>query len=385
MSIRSAAGSRAGGRPVSVYHAVAPSSSSSGSYLSSISRPESVHSGTTLVGSDDYDSYYSRSSDGGSEIMEEHHSAGPSTSSAHHLPHDEVVDIHSHVRDLEEGIAHTRQLWGNEEINPHDMLSVIANHKRELTMVASPNACRDPSLRLRFDRLNGALEELEQGANIRKMREQEEMESATKEAERRENEWREELERRQRPMQEKAGEKERIRNEKEVRKQKKAEEEKQRRIVKEQKRKEEKIKFAAAMKEKEKLEEEKRKSKEEQRVQKNKKVFDTRKSRDKAARDRDMQRKEFEKKVREEEELARYKKGVADEDRRYRANIDLQRKARLALGNREEESEKRKKDRANAFAKKVKDDRKKKLEKEFDRLEERKRKVGDDLGYRGGQ
>ncbi|KAF5869342.1 uncharacterized protein Bfra_011149 [Botrytis fragariae] len=385
MSIRSAAGSRAdsraGRRPISVFHAVAPSSPSSGSYFSSISRPELILPRTTYAEpyDDDLESYGSRSSDSGSEIREEHDSTSPRTST-HHQPHDVFDEVRSHMRRLEEDVAHTRQVWSDGEINPSDMLSTIANYRRGLDMVATPDAGRDPSLKLRIDEVDDTLEELEAEANVRKMREQEGLETARKEAERRENEMREESERHQYFMRDK-GAKERIRNEKEAKKREKAEEEKQKRIIKENKRKEQNTRSAAAFKERERLAKEEKKRKEEQRIQEEKKAYEKRSSREKAARNRDLQRRDIEKKTREAEEEARYQKKVTEEEKRYVAKKNHQTKAKVALGGREEESRKRERERAEAFAKKVVDDRNQKLKRELKKLEDKICDVEEKLGY----
>ncbi|TGO33388.1 hypothetical protein BHYA_0249g00180 [Botrytis hyacinthi] len=373
MSIRSAAGGRASRRPASVYHAVAPSSHSSGSYFSSRSGSESISSGTTYTEPYDYGSYGSKSSDGGSEVLEEHHSTGPRTST-HHQPHDKSEEIHSRMQVLEENIAHTRRKWGDGEINPPDMLLRIANYRRILATVATPDACRDPSLKLRVDEVDGKLKELEVEANIRKTREGDEMQDMAREdAERRENTRREEFERQQNLMRDKAAEKKRIRDEKEA----KAEEEKQKRIEKEKKRKDHNAKFAAVMKEQERLENEENKKKEEQRIREGKKALETRRRREKAVRDRDARRKASDKQAREAEEEARYQKRFTKEETRYVAKETLQKKAKKALGGREEESRKRERERANAFAKKVVDDREKKLK----NLKAKVSDIEKELGY----
>ncbi|TGO67016.1 hypothetical protein BOTNAR_0049g00030 [Botryotinia narcissicola] len=361
MSIRSAASSRASRRPASAYHAAAPSSHSSGSYFSSKSRTESILSGVTYTEPYEYGSYGSRSSDGGSEVLEEHHSTGP-RASTHHQPHDESERIHSRMQVLEDKIARTRHKWADGKINPPDMLLRIANYRRILDMVATPDACRDSSLKLRVDEVHGKLKELEVEANIRRTREGDEMQDmARKDAERRENKKREESERQQRLMRERAAEKKRIRDEKEAKKKEKAEEEKQKRTEKEKKRKDHNAKFAAVMKEKKRLEKEENKKKEEQRIREGKKALEIRRRREKATRDRDDRRKASDKQAREAEEEARYQKRFTEEETRYVAKENLQKKVKKVLGGREEESRKRERERANAFAKKVMDDRKKKL------------------------
>ncbi|TGO12551.1 hypothetical protein BTUL_0086g00260 [Botrytis tulipae] len=375
MSIRSAASSRASRRPASAYHLAAPSSHSSGSYFSSRSRSESILSGTTSAepyDDDSYDSYDSRSSEGVSEVSEKYHSTGSRTST-HHQPHDEFFDEERlHMQVLEKKIAHTRHKWADGKINPPDMLLRIANHRRRLDMLATPDACRDSSLKLRVDKVDGKLKELEIEANIRKAREGDEMQDmARKDAERRENKRREEFERQQHFMREKSAEKKRIRDEKEAKKKEKAEEEKQKRIEKEKKRKDHNAKFAAVMKEKERLEREENKKKEEQRIKEGKKASETRRRREKAIRDRDDRRKASDKQAREAEEEARYQKRFTEEETRYVAKENLQKKAKKVLGGREEESRKRDRERANAFAKNVMDDRKDKLEWERCKLEDK--------------
>ncbi|KAF7905032.1 uncharacterized protein EAF01_005553 [Botrytis porri] len=380
MSIRSAAGSRAGSRasrrPVSVHHAVAPRPPSSASFISSRSRPESIHLGPIDVESD---SHGARLSDGGSKIREEHRSTGPRTST-HHLPHDVFERISSHMQHLEDNLAHTRQEWGDGEIDPDDMLSRIANYRRGLDMVASPDACRNPSLKLRFDGVDDTLKELEEEANARKTRQEEGMEMTRKVAERRENGKREELERNQFLMQQKA-EKERIRSEKEAKKREKAEEEKQRRILQEKKRKEQSIRAAAAFKERERLAKLEKERKEEERIEEEKNAFETRKKREKAARDRDMQRKIADKQARKAEEEARYQKKFTEEETRYVAKKTHQKMAKAELSGREEESRKRARERAVAFAKKVKDDRGKKLERKLEKLEKEISDVEEKLNH----
>lgn len=381
MSIRSAAGSRAGRRPASVYHAVAPNSHSSGSYFSSRSGSESISSGTVDTEPYEYGSYGShgsRSSDGGSEVLEEHHSTGPRTST-HHQLHDEFDEIHSYMRCLEEDIAGMHQKWGDGEIDPLDMLSRIANYRRGLAAVASSDACKEPLLKFRADEVDVKLKELEAEANVRKTRELEEMETASKKAERRENEMREKSERHQYFMREKALEKEIIRDEKKAekkaRKKAKAEEEKQKRIDKEKKRKDHNAKFVAVMKEKKRLEKEEKKKEEEQRIREGKKVLEIRGRREKAIRDRDARRKASDKQAREAEEEARYQKRFTEEETRYVAKEDLQKKAKKALGGREEESRKRVIERANAFAKNVVDARKDKLKLELHKSEGKVRQL----------
>ncbi|KAF7896204.1 hypothetical protein EAF00_006219 [Botryotinia globosa] len=362
MSIISAASSRASRRPASAYHAAAPSSHSSGSYISSRSRAESILSGRTYTKPYEYGSHDSRSSDSGSEVLEEHHSTGPRTST-HHQPHDESERIDSRMQVLEERIAHTRHKWADGKINPPDMLLRIANYRRRLDMVATPDACRDPSFKLRVDEVDGKLKVLEVEANIRRTREGDEMQDMARDAEGREDKRREDFERQQHLMREKAAEKKRIRDVKEAKKKEKAEEEKQKRIEKDKKRKDHNAKFAAAMKEKERLEREENKKKEEQRIREGKKALETRRRRENAIRDRDDRRKASDKQAREAEEEARYQKRFREEETRYVAKENLQKKAKKVLGNREEESRKRERERANAFAKKVMDDREKKLEK----------------------
>ncbi|KAF7918981.1 hypothetical protein BELL_1265g00010 [Botrytis elliptica] len=370
MSIRSAAGSRAGGRPVSVYRAVAPSSHSSGPYYSSRSGSGSIYTEPYDYGSYSYDSYSSRSSDGGSEVLEGHRSTGPRTST-HHQLHNDSDAGRSHIQDLEKGVAATRQEWNDGVIDPPETLLRTAICRRGLDMIASSDACKEPSLKLRVDGVDEKLKQLEVEANVRRAREGEEMQDMARDAERRENERRGEFERQQHLMREKAAEKERIRDEKEAKNKKKAEERKQKRIEQQQKKKVIQDKFTAAMKETKRLKKLENEKNEEQRIQEKKKANEKKSSRDKAARDRDIQREAIDKQEREAEEEARYQKEFQEEEMRYNAKKALEKKAKVALGGREEESRKRVTSRAVAFAKKVMDDREDKLNRELDRVEEK--------------
>ncbi|KAF7913124.1 uncharacterized protein EAE98_011675 [Botrytis deweyae] len=373
MSIRSAAGRR----PVSVYRAVAPSSQSSGSYYSSRSGSGSIYTEPYDYGSYSYDSYGSRSSDGGSEVLEGHRSTGPRTST-HHQPHNDFNESGSHIQDLENGVAATRQEWNDGVIDPPETLLRTAICRRGLDMIASSDACKEPSLKLRVDGVDEKLKQLEVEANVRRAREGEEMQDMARDAERRENERRGEFERQQHLMREKAAEKERIRDErakirdeKEAKNKKKAEERKQKRIEQQQKKKVIQDKFTAAMKETKRLKKLENEKNEEQRIQEKKKANEKKSSRDKAARDRDIRREAIDKQEREAEEEARYQKEFQEEEMRYNAKKALEKKAKVALGGREEESRKRVTSRAVAFAKKVMDDREDKLNRELDRVEEK--------------
>ncbi|TEY35186.1 hypothetical protein BOTCAL_0599g00020 [Botryotinia calthae] len=417
MSIRSAAASRAGGRPASIYRTVAPGSPGSGLYRSLRSRPRSLYSGSTVVESDDYDSddydsddydsdgsgsygtksygtgsygtglydtgsYGSGSSDVSREVTEDHSSINPHTST-HHQPHGRFEEISSHMQDLEDGIADTRREWDDRGIDPSDMLLRIANYRQKLAMVASPEACRNPFLKLSFDGVDGSLKELEAQANVRKTREREETEEVARNVtERRENEEREEFERRPYIMQETAAIKDKIRDEKVAREKEKNEEKKRRRIPKENERKEKKTKFAAAMIERKRLEKEEKDRKTEQRATEGWKAYQKRTGRENAARTRDDQWKATKKQEREAEEEAEYQARFAEEDRRYSTEKAHRTKAKAALGNRAEESRNRERKLSETYARKAASDQEKKLRKELNKLEGRKKQIEDDLGSR---
>ncbi|KAM0133943.1 hypothetical protein ACHAP3_005659 [Botrytis cinerea] len=391
MSIRSAAASRAGGKPAAVHRAVAPSSPGSGSYRSLRSRPRSVKSRSNIFESDGYDSdgydsdgsgsYGSESIDAGCEVTEDHSSVNPHTSTRHQS-HGKFEEVQAHMQDLEEDIADTRREWDNRGIDPSDMLLRIANHKQKLAKVASSEACRNPFLKLSFDGVDGSLKELEAQANVRKTREQEEMKVTGKFAERRENERREKFERQQRFMQEQAAVKRKTKNEKEAKKKEKAEEEKRKRITKENERKEQKAKFAAAMIERKRSEKEEKNRKREQQTTERWKAYQKRTSREKAAINRDFERKATEKQERTAEEEAEYQAKVTEEARRYSAEKAYRKRAKAALGNTEEESRDRERKWSEAYARKAVSDQEKKLRKKLNKLEDERKKIENDLGLR---
>ncbi|KAM3158318.1 hypothetical protein ABEW05_001161 [Botrytis cinerea] len=401
MSIRSAAASRAGGRPAAVHRAVAPSSPGSGSYRSLRSSPRSVKSRSNIFESDGYDSdgydsdgsgsygsgsygsgsYGSESSDAGREVTEDHSSANPHTSTRHQSD-GRFDEVQAHVQDLEEDIADTRREWDNRGIDPSDMLLRIANHKQKLSTVASSETCRNPFLKLSFDGVDGSLKELEAQANVRKTREQEEMKVTGKFAERRENERIEKFERQQRFMQEQAAVKIKTKNEKEAKKKEKAEEEKRKRITKEDERREQKAKFAAAMIERKRSEKEEKNRKREQQTTERWKAYQKRTSREKAAINRDFERKATEKQERTAEEEAEYQAKVTEEARRYSAEKAYRKRAKAALGNTEEESRDRERKWSEAYARKAVSDQEKKLRKKLNKLEDERKKIENDLGLR---
>ncbi|KAK6605016.1 hypothetical protein H4I96_05598 [Botrytis cinerea] len=373
MSIRSAAASRAGGRPAAVHRAVAPSSPGSGSYRSLRSSPRSVKSRSNIFESDGYDSdgydsdgsgsYGSESINAGREVTEDHSSVNPHTSTRHQS-HGKFEEVQAHMQDLEEDIADTRREWDNRGIDPSDMLLRIANHKQKLAKVASSEACRNPFLKLSFDGVDGSLKELEAQANVRKTREQEEMKVTGKFAERRENERIEKFERQQRFMQEQAAIKRKTKNEKEAKKKKKVEEEKRKRIIKENERKEQKAK------------------KREQQTTERWKAYQKRTSREKAAINRDFERKATEKQEITAEEEAEYQAKVTEEARRYSAEKAYRKRAKAALGNTEEESRDRERKWSEAYARKAVSDHEKKLRKKLNKLEDKRKKIENDLGLR---